>query len=234
MANGRIKREIDKAPSLPPLGKIRIGTKSAKGYPMSLDYFIVDDDNKYSPLFREVYGEKPQSLMIYFPSNNADEVCREEYIYRNDKGDKVAFGDGETFTIYSEKTESWITCTTEQYPDIMEKIHAKYQAKKGWEVQLTLHFCLPLVNKIYGVWTFVSKGAASTIPQIRDCFDAMIEKNGHIDGVICDLNVKYAKSDSPKKSRFPVVSLVPNETAQNMAKIQAAKMLQESKNNFAE
>lgn len=222
--NGRIKREVDKAPSLPQLGKIKCGIKDSGGYPKSVDYFV--PSGKYASLFSEVYGERPSTILIFFPSNDAEEVCREEYVYRDNQGKKVAFGDGETFTCFNEKTESWITCEIEKYPNLMERIHAKYQSKKGWETQLTLHFCLPMVNKIYGVWTLVTKGAASSIPQIRDCFDAMIEKNGHIDGVLCDLNVEFCKSDSPKKSRYPVISLVPNETAQNLAKVKSLQISQ--------
>lgn len=223
MSNGRIRRELDKAPSLPQLGKIKCGVKDERGFPRSVDYFV--PTGKYASLFSEAYGEKPNSILIYFPSNDAEEVCREEYIYRDNHGKKVAFGDGETFTCFNEKTESWITCDTNKYPDLMDKIHSKYQAK-GWEIQLTLHFILPMVNKIYGMWTLVTKGAASSIPQIRDCFDAMIEKNGHIDGVLCDLNVEFCKSDSPKKSRYPVISLIPNETAQNMAKLKSLQISQ--------
>ena len=108
---------------------------------------------------------------------------------------------------------------------LMDRISAKFPSKTGWQITLTIKFVLPLVNRIYGVWEFSTKGAASSIPQIRDCFDAMLAKNGKIAGVLCDLNVKFAKSDSPLASRFPVVSLVPNETEQNLSKIQALKQI---------
>ena len=78
-----------------------------------------------------------------------------------------------------------------------------------------------MVNKIFGVWTFETRATASSIPQIRDTFDAMLERNGHISGVLCDLNVAFAKSDSPRASRFPVVTLVPNETSFNTERVKA-------------
>ena len=216
---GRIHREVIVDPLPPLLGKVKVGIKSPSGYPQSTDYFVAS--GKYAPLFNEVYGEKPDSLLVYFPSDDPSLVCNEAYVYRDNAGRKIAEGDGETFWVYSEKTQARIKVTTDKMPDIMDRIHEKYASKNGWQVTLTLKFVLPMVNRIYGVWEFSTKGAASSIPQIRDCFDAMLAKNGKIAGVLCDLNVKFAKSDSPKASRYPVVSLVPNETDSNIAKVQS-------------
>lgn len=213
--NGRIQRPDFKQDPLPPrLGKIKCGIKNEKGLPQSVDYFVAT--GKYAPLFREVYGDKPQKLMVCFPSDDANLVCREEYVYRDKAGKKIATGDGETFTIWSDKAQARVTVTTEKYPDIMERIAANHPSPQGWQITLTLNVICPMIQKIYGVWEFQTKGAASSIPQIRDAFDAMIAKNGKIEGVLCDLNVEFAKSDSPKASRFPVVSLVPNETRENV------------------
>lgn len=216
---GRIKREVVADPLPPRLGKIKCGIKSASGYPMSVDYFVAT--GKYASLFTSIYGEKPSSILVYFPSDDPNLVCREEYIYRDDKGKKIASGDGENFTIWSDKAQSRIQVSVDKFPNIMEQISQKYPSKTGWQVTLTLNFVCPLVNKIYGVWEFQTKGVASSIPQIRDCFDAMLAKNGHISGVLCDLNVMFAKSDSPKASRYPVVSLIPNETDENVSKVKS-------------
>ena len=220
---GRIRREVAADPLPPLLGKIKCGMKqvsaSGKEYPVSTDYFVAS--GKYASLFTEVYGDKPDSLLIYFPSDDPALVCNEAYVYRDNAGKKIAEGDGEEFIVFSEKEKKRIRVTTADFPDIMDRISAKFPSKTGWQITLTIKFVLPLVNRIYGVWEFSTKGAASSIPQIRDCFDAMLAKNGKIAGVLCDLNVKFAKSDSPLASRFPVVSLVPNETDQNLSKIQA-------------
>lgn len=224
---GRIHREVHADPLPPLLGKIKVGMKqisaNGKEFPTSCDWFRAD--GKYASLFHAVYGEKPQSILIYFPSDDPALVCNEAYVYRDSKGKKVAEGDGENFIVFSEKTKSRVKVTTKQMPDIMERISRKYPSQTGWQVTLTLKFVLPLVNRIYGVWEFSTKGAASSIPQIRDCFDSMLAQNGKIAGVLCDLNVKFAKSDSPLASRFPVVSLVPNETDENVAKVSEIKQL---------
>lgn len=214
---GRIKREVAITPLPSRLGKIKVGIKNDRGLPQSVDYFVAT--GKYAPLFREVYGEKPTSLLVYFPSSDAELVCKEEYVYRDSKGTKIASGDGEVFKVWSSKSNAFVLMSTDKVPNLMEAIAAKYPSRTGWQVTLTLRVILPLLNKIYGYWEFQTKGAMSSIPQVRDTFDSLLSKNGKIEGILCDLNVEFAKSDSPKSSRFPVVSLIPNETQSNIQRL---------------
>ena len=93
----------------------------------------------------------------------------------------------------------------------------------GWVITLTLTFIVPFVRGIAGVWQFSTKGTASTIPAIRETFDGMLAERGFCKGVIFDLNVQFATTQKPgDKSRFPVVSLVPNESADNVLKVKKA------------
>lgn len=225
--NGRIKRpEASKRLVLPRVGQIKIGKKSERGIPMSVDYFI--PAGKYASLFTAAYGEKPQTIQVVFPSDDAEQVCNERYEYRDDEGRLIASGDGETFDVWNGKQYSKLTIT--DYPHLMESITHRYPNKKskqpdcdGWEVTLTLNFIIPLVRGIAGVWQFISKGTASTIPQIRETFDAMMAERGFCKGIIFDLNVKFATTQKPgDKSRFPVVSLVPNESEANVLKVKKA------------
>lgn len=100
-------------------------------------------------------------------------------------------------------------------------------------MKLTLNFIIPLVRGVAGIWTFESNGNLSTIPQIRDCFDTLINERGYAKGVICDLNVKFATSQKPdSRSRYPVVTLVPNESRENLEKVVNARkpiLLEEKK-----
>lgn len=227
MAQGRIKRpDADRGRLiLPRVGFIKIGMKNANGYPQSVDYFI--PVGKYAGLFTQAYGEKPQTIQIVFPDDDPEKVCKEEYSYRDDEGRLIASGDGETFKVWDgEKYES---LTITNYPNLMEAIAKRYPNKMvrsgldGWVISLTLTFIIPLVRGIAGVWQFTTKGIASTIPQIRDTFDAMIEQRGFCRGIIWDLNVQFAKSQKPgDKSKFPVVSMVPNESEENLQKIKEA------------
>ena len=220
--SGRIIRgqgEAKRLP-LPIVGKIKCGIKSEKGYPMSVDYFVASGD--YAPLFHQAYGEKPSTIQIVFPSDDAELVCKEEYTLRDNAGKLIATGDGETFKTWSEKQKAYICVTTAEQPEIMDMLANHY--KQEWKITLTLNFIIPLVRGVMGCWQFVTKGSASTIPQVRDTFDSLLETNGKCAGVIFDLSVKMHKSNKPNDtSRYPVVSLVPNESKDNLLKIQAAQ-----------
>ena len=227
MAQGRIKRpDADRGRLiLPRVGFIKIGMKNANGYPQSVDYFI--PVGKYAGLFTQAYGEKPQTIQIVFPDDDPAKVCNEQYEFRDDEGRLIASGDGETFKVWDGK--KYETLTISDYPNLMAGITKRYPNRAvqkggdGWVITLTLTFIVPLVRGIAGVWQFSTKGTASTIPAIRETFDGMFAERGFCKGVIFDLNVQFATTQKPgDKSRFPVVSLVPNESADNVLKVKKA------------
>ena len=220
MAGRIINNKEQKRLPFPIVGHVKCGMKSDKGYPMSVDYFI--PSGNYAPLFTQAYGEKPSTIQIVFPSDDAELVCREEYVLRDGQGKLVATGDGETFKTWSEKAKKYIIVTTTEQPDIMAMLEKHY--KQEWKITLTLVFILPLVRGVMGCWQFQTKGSASTIPQVRDAFDAMLETNGKAAGVIFVLSVKMHVSQKPnEKSRYPVVTLVPNESLENLQKVHEAR-----------
>lgn len=226
--NGRIKINRPAEQNrlvLPRVGFIKVGYKDERGYPRSVDYFIAS--GKYAPLFQKAYGDKPQTIQIVFPTDDAEQVCCERYEYRDDDGRLIATGDGETFKIWDGKEYQEVTI--EQIPHLMRGVEKRYPNKllqrngDGWQVTLTLNFIIPCVRGIAGVWQFSTKGTRSTIPQIRDVFDAMLESRGFAKGIVMDLTVQFAKSQKPgDKSRYPVVSLIPNESEDNVRKIKEA------------
>ena len=210
---------------LPRVGTIKIGFKDERGFPRSVDYFI--PTGKYASLFTKAYGEKPQTIQVVFPEDDPAKVCNERYEYRDDEGRLLATGDGETFQIWNGKEYQEVSI--EQSPNLMKSVEKRHPNKlyqktgDGWQIILTLNFIIPCVRCIAGVWQFSTKGTASTIPNIRNVFDAMLEMKGYCKGVIFDLSVQYAKSQKPgDKSRYPVVSLVPNESEENIRTIKAA------------
>lgn len=224
---GRINRpdrEINRV-VLPRVGFIKVGMKNAKGYPQSVDYFV--PSGKYAGLFTQAYGDRPQTIQIVFPDDDAEKVCREEYQYRDDAGKLIAWGDGETFNVWD--GQKYNELSVKDYPKLMQGVARKYPNRivraggDGWQVTLTLTFIIPLVRGVAGVWQFVTKGAASSIPGIRDTFDAMLSERGFVKGIIWDMNVQFAKSQKPgETSRYPVVSIVPNESEGNVAKVKEA------------
>ena len=208
----------------PLIGKVKVGelavSATGKTYPRSTEWFV--PSGKYASLFKEAYGEQPSTIQIVFPSDDAELVCREEYILRDNAGKLVSSGDGVNFRTWSEKQKKYIDVTTDEQPNLMEMLSKHYGQE--WKVTLTLNFILPLVRGVMGCWQFQTKGSASTIPQVRDTFDTMLEQNGKVAGVIFDLSVVMHKSNKPNdSSRYPVVSLVPNESRDNLLKIREAK-----------
>jgi hypothetical protein len=225
--NGRITRPEALQPRLvlPRVGKIKIGMKNAKGFPQSVDYFI--PTGKYAGLFTQAYGEKPSTIQIVFPDDDPAKVCCEQYEYRDDEGRLLARGDGSVFEVWNGR--EYQKMTTDEYPNLMSQISKRHpnraskQDGDGWRVRLTLNFIIPLVRGVAGIWTFETNGSASTIPQVRDTFDAMLAERGFCKGIIFDLNVAFATTQKPgDKSRFPVVSLVPNESEDNVLKVKKA------------
>lgn len=227
MAGRIIKKasvEISKL-ALPRVGMIKIGFKDERGFPRSVDYFI--PTGKYASLFTKAYGEKPQTIQVVFPDDDPAKVCNERYEYRDDEGRLLATGDGENFQIWNGKEYQEVS--TEQSPNLMKSVEKRHPNKlyqktgDGWQIILTLNFIIPCVRGIAGVWQFSTKGNASTIPNVRNVFDAMLEMKGYCKGIIFDMSVQYAKSQKPgDKSRYPVVSLVPNESEENIRTIKAA------------
>lgn len=228
---GRIHRpEQVAALELPEVGRLKIGRKqtstSGKEYPTSVDYFI--PAGKYASLFTEALGEKPSTIQVIFPSDDASKVCNERYEYRDDKGALVARGDGQVFEVWD--GQKYAPFLVEQYPNIIQQITNRYPTRRGlegWEVVLTLRFIVPAVRGVVGVWQFSTKGRASSVRNIRESFDGVLQMRGTVTQTVFDLSVQFAKSNKPGvNSRYPVVSLIANDT--RIAEIREAMMPKEN------
>lgn len=228
---GRIHRpEEVGALELPEVGRLKIGRKqtssTGKEYPVSVDYFI--PTGKYASLFSEALGEKPTTIQVIFPSDNAEKVCNERYEYRDDKGALVARGDGNVFEVWD--GQKYAPFGVDQYPNIIQQIVNRYPTRRGldgWDVVLTLRFIVPAVRGVVGVWQFSTKGRASSVRNIRESFDGVQQMRGTVTQTVFDLSVQFAKSNKPGvNSRYPVVSLIANDT--RIAEIREAMMPKEN------
>lgn len=217
MATGRIYRpEQTSVLDLPEIGRLHIGKKqmgqNGKEYPVSVDYFI--PSGKYAGMFVNALGEKPSTIQIIFPSDDAEKVCNERFEYRDDKGALIARGDGVRFDVWT--GQKYDVFGADEYPDLMEQIARNNPTKRGaenWDVALTLRFVVPAVRGIVGVWQFSTKGRASSVNNIRNSFDAVRKMRGTVCQTVFDLSVHFHKSNKPSSnSRYPVVSLVANDT----------------------
>ena len=223
MAKGRIIRpEENQGLQLPRVGMIKTGFKNDKGFPQSTDYFIAT--GKYADLFNREYPNKPSTIQVVFWDDDPGTMCNERFEYRDAQGKLYAHGDGETFQVWNAIEKKYQEMRVSEVPTLMDQIHKKVNYK-GWSVILTLRFFLPKVKDIAGFWEFSTKGEASTIPAIRDMFDAMLNGRGSVRGVIFDLNVAFAKSQKPGVgSRYPIVNLVPNQSKENIQALKGSMM----------
>lgn len=212
---------------LPEIGRLHIGKKqmgqNGKEYPVSVDYFI--PAGKYAGLFTQALGEKPATIQVVFPSDDAAKVCNERYTYRDNSGALVAYGDGNIFNIWDGK--KYAPYSVAQYPDIMKQITDKNPTKRGddnWDIELTLRFVIPAIRGIVGIWCLNTKAKASSINNMRNSFDSVQAMRGTVTTSVFDLSVKFHKSNKPgQNSRYPVMELICNDSRINEIK----QMLQE-------
>lgn len=193
---------------------------------MSIDWFRAT--GKYADKFTEACGDKPNTIQIVFPSDNVEYVCNERFEYRDNAGALLSDGDGKTFRLWNGK--SWSMYSTEQYPDFMEWVVKNYPTKRGaenWNITLTLNFIIPAIRGIMGVWRFSTKGSASSVNNIRNSFDSVMQMRGSVTTSVFDLSVHFHKSNKPNdNSRYPVVDLIANDTRIE----EIRKMLQQDSN----
>ena len=195
---GRIYRNEQPATDilgLPEIGRLHIGMKNERGLPQSIDWFRAT--GKYAELFAKAFGERPNTIQVVFPSDNAEISCNERFVYRDDKGALVARGDGRIFEIWDGK--KYAPYSVENYPDI-------------WDVELTLRFIVPAIRGVVGVWVLNTKGRASSVKNLRDSFDSVQAMRGTVTTSVFDLSVHFHKSNKPgQNSRYPVLELVCND-----------------------
>jgi hypothetical protein len=212
----RIKRKETINNSLPVVGKIKIGDKkksqSGKEYPVSLDYFR--PTGKYAKVFEKQYPGKPNNITIIFIDDNPDYSCNERYEGRDDKGKLAGKGDGENWELYNETTDSYESVDKEILTNITK------QRKLIWSEILTLRFIIPKLSGLMGVWEFTTKGKKSSLGYIRDTYDMITKQAGTVVNLPFDLCVEKVKSQKPGSTRvFPVVTLVPHISHENISKV---------------
>lgn len=214
---GRIIRDEETGYSnLPIIGKIKVGAlieRNGKTYPTSLDYFRAD--GKYAQKFIDAYPGKPNKIQIIFASDDITSVCDEKYELRGADGRLWGTGDGYTFRIWDK--DEYKIYTKDKDASFIKSVSRQCGSKKGWESSLTLRFIIPKISGVMGVWQFTTKGSASSIPSIIKAYDTVLHFAGTVQMIPFDLQVDMVTSQKPgSKSKFPVISLVPNIDTDNL------------------
>lgn len=204
--SSRIKRNEELGLKLPILGKIKVGEMvEGKKYPTSLDYFVAT--GKYKDVFNQAFPDKPKKLEIFFISDDPMLSCFEQYECRDAQGRLVAYGDGEQSYLWNP--------TAKIYASSTDKEALKNAGK--WKPVLKIRFIIAKIKTVFGLWEFSTSGDKSSIPQIRDSFDTILERVGRISGIPFDLCVEKVKSQKPgDSSSFPIVSMISNIGSENL------------------
>lgn len=208
---------------LPLLGRLKVGMKvkndKGKEYPTSIDYFRAT--GKYAPVFHQVYGEKPSKVQLVFFSNDPKDVCSERYVVRDQAGKLLAEGDGQSWRVWSPKAADYVfvpkpgddAVTLEK----IEEIYCNEKMKGKLSIELNLSFILLKLPSVLGMWQLSTRGSKSSIPAIRSTFDRVKEMAGFVTNIPFDLLVEKVKGNRPGASTvFPVISLVPNVSQENV------------------
>jgi hypothetical protein len=212
MCKGRIEK-IEVTNKLPVIGKIKVGEKNEKGYPKSLDYF--KPFGKYESLFYSAFPDKPNIIPIIFISDNLEDVCFERMELRNSKGDLFAKGDGKFFEVFNESKKEYEKFHIKDHIDILKRTSDKTGTK--WMRVLTLRFLIPQIKGIMGLWQLETKADKSSIDQIINTFDYVMNNAGTVTRIMFDLAVIKHKSQKPNDpSAYPVISLIPNISESNL------------------
>lgn len=211
--NGRLipelKQKLAKDRNFAVIGKIKIGDRGGNNNaPQSLDYFRAT--GTYADLFDKAIG-KTNKLQIVFPSNNASEVCKETLQFRDKSGNLVCEGDGENWKIWDYNKEKYVN-TKDSLENIMKDFGTPTYVLK-------LTFIILQLKTIFGVWELETKGRESSIPNILNVFDVVVEKAGiHFTNIPFELIVTKHTTNSPYKfkRKYPVLQLICNLSNENL------------------
>jgi hypothetical protein len=219
--NGRIQvaKKESNASTLPEVGKIKIGMKKEgqKGdkkyeYPVSLDYFRATGN--FANEFTKIFGDKPQKLSIAFISDDLNEVCNQRYECW-EGGKRWGWSDGVEFTVFDKSKSEYVIVKA----DTPEN-QALIKSVGKWDEMLTLKFVILELKGIMGYWSYQTKAKSVSIPAIVKSFDFVRERAGSIIGFPFSLIVEKKSGYSPGEPKnYPVVSLVPNFSEDNIEQV---------------
>lgn len=237
--NGRIRRTEQGSSKFGRIGHIKIGqrvaakTKDGRDFerPESLDYFIATGD--FAHHFVEAIADKapepgkPRVLHITFPSDDRSLVCYERFECWKGSS-RWGWGDGHTFNYWNPKAKQYEPIETPTEEDMEAFIQRTGGWKRdnqkgdGWREILTLRFLIIDLPGLMGFWQFDTSGEATSLPEIRDAFDFVLDRIGTVLKVPWTLAAERVTSKKPGvNSTYTKVKLVPNLSAENMERYRA-------------
>jgi len=189
-----------------PRGKISSGEKTEKGYPRSLPYFNITA----FPELIEAYGEQPEELYLFFPSDNITDFFDCEYNLYGSNNQKKRSCDGvtcihripEEINGKSYKAGEESPCVCQSLPED-DKNRCKYVAYlKAW---IALPDTWKIENPLCYLFMTHSKNSGDAIYSELDKIRTLA--GGCLRGVQFKINVRMVSGRKDAKERFPIWSL---------------------------
>lgn len=186
------------------IGKIRIGEKVKRTkdgrtyeYPQKLDYFIPQAAPDVEARFNELYGEKPRSLRIAFPSEDRELICPQYYKLYDTNGLKCK-GTGEHAGRVSTdgKLELLeVECQTPQHCDYC----VQKDGKPGCKQIMNLQFMLVDFDSL-SVWQ-LDTSSVNSIININSALDKLQFLAGRVSMVPINLVVRPRETKEPNSGK---------------------------------
>lgn len=193
------------------IGKIKVGKKTDRGLPTSLDYFRFDcgDNKMWEEEARRLFGSEPKSLPIKFFTANDDISCDQRYELRTHDGKLAGKGDGKHYWLVNEHGQWHMEADRKKVAAYVTRLKTE-KYKPEWQEVCYLRFVLS-GYPVLGYWELYTKGASSTIKNLVGVFD-QVRNLTDITRVNFLLRVeRHTSNRAGSKSRYPVVSLYPEQ-----------------------
>jgi len=194
-----LKNQTNQMKRPPRIGKLKVGEKTDKGFPTSVDYFIIDSD--YKDLVTKKYGDRPKILNIVFPFDDVEDNLNEMYRMYVKSG-LQCYGDGETNHVAS--TEGGMVEEFDKCPCF--QLNPDDDTKQKCFPSIIMSFIITGIG-VTGVWHFTTKAVFSR-SNIRGTMEMVKATTGRLAGIPFYLRVEMQDStiaNNPHK--FPVVSI---------------------------
>jgi len=189
-----------------PRAKITSGEKTEEGRPKGLPYF---DISKFPELIK-AYGEQPEELYLYFPSDNIPDFFNDEYNLYGSNEQKKRSCDGITCIHRIKETINEITYEPgQESPCVCKDLSDKDKNKCSYVMYLKAWIALPDTWKIENPLCYLfrthSKNSGDSIYSELEKIKTLA--GGILRGIKFQINVRMVASKDDAKKRFPIWSL---------------------------
>ncbi|HET54970.1 MAG TPA: hypothetical protein ENN33_07105 [Ignavibacteria bacterium] len=188
-----------------PRAKITSGEKTEKGLPASLPYFDISP----FPELVEAYGEQPEELFLYFPSDEIPDFFNDEFNLYGSNGQKKRSCDSVTCIHRIDETINGVTYHAGQETEcVCRKLNLpeKDKNKCVYVMYLKAWIALPDTGKIENplCYLFRTRSENSGANIYSELEKIKTLAGGVLRGIKFSLSVRMVSNRKDAKKRFPI------------------------------